>query len=166
MTTAQQQAYDAAIYQQVTSMGIPDVVAKNIVAQARHESGDYTSNVFNHTNNAFGYTYFPLSNWQTGDGYEGFAVYSNIQHSAGEVADWLKRREKDGKFSIASLTTPEAYATALHSNGYFTDAVENYINGMKAAFSRINWQTVAVVGGGSAAVLLLVVAFFLLITKK
>lgn len=166
MTTAQQQAYDAAIYQQATSQGIPQAVAQNIVAQARHESGDYTSNVFENTNNAYGYGLYAGSPWQTGGEFEGFAEYTNIQNSTGEIVDWLKRREAEGKLSISSLTTPEAYATALHNQGYFTDTLDNYINGMKAAFSRVNWQMVGVVAGSSIGLLLLVIGCFLLITKK
>lgn len=163
MTAAQ---YDTAVYNQAVSMGMPSAVAQNIVGQARHESGNYTSDVFRNSNNAFGYKFFAGAKWQKGGNYKGYATYSSIQNSTAEVVDWLKRRQSEGKLTITALSSPEAYATALKKNSYFEDALSNYINGMKAALARVDWQTIGVVAGGSALTLLLVAAAIYFFFKK
>lgn len=171
MTEEQKTGYDSAIFNQATSMDIPDTVAKNIVAQARFETGDYSNTAFLEHNNAFGYKTYPGSKWQRGAGNistEGdpYADYANVQDSTGELVDWLKRRQAEGKFTIASLTNPVDYANALKSCDYYGSAASDYANGLIAKLKLIDWKTVGVVAGGSAAVLLMVLAFFFLITKK
>lgn len=158
--------YDNRVYTQAINMGMPAAVAQNIVAQARHESGNYSSSVFQHSNNAFGYTYYSGALWQTGGNYNGYAVYDSIQDSTAEVVDWLKRRQNEGKLSISNLTTPEAYATALKNNGYFKDTLSNYTNGIKAALARIDWKTLGVTAGIGTGTIILVAALIYLLIKK
>lgn len=124
------------IYNTVKGEGYSDTLASIITAQGAHESSNWTSSVFKGTNNSFGYKYFAGSPFQTGKyapGAEGggnYAKYANVADSTHEVLAWLRRREKEGKLKIANLTTPEAYAAALKSSGYFGASLESYTNAL------------------------------------
>lgn len=166
MTASQ---YDTAIYNQALKMGISPALAKIMVAQARYESADYNSNTFNLTNNAFGYKYYPASKWQIGAGNKSseygqdqsvYAKYNNIKDSTGEVVDWLRRRQNEGLFNIQDITTPELYAQALRSGGYYGQSADAYTSGLIAKYGLIN---IAAVTGGS---LLLIVAIIFFIIKS
>ena len=167
MTASQ---YDTAIYNQALSMGISPALAKIMVAQARYESADYTSNTFNLTNNAFGYKYYPGSKWQSGQGnrsseygqdQSSYASYNSVTDSTGEVVDWLKRRQSEGYFNINDITTATQYADALKSADYYGESSGNYAAGLIAKYGLIN---VAAVGGSSILIIALII--FLYIKSK
>lgn len=128
---------DLIIYTQAISMNIPHAVAKLIVCQARFESADYTSNSFIHDKNAFGYKWVGQHKWAIGAGIRStekdcYARYEKLEDSVGELVDWLRRREKEGKLKIEQLRTPDAYAEALKKCGYYGIAPSTYGNGLEA----------------------------------
>jgi len=162
-------AIDTAIYNQAISMGMPAEVAKLIVAQARFESADYNSRLFNDWNNAFGYKWVGQKKWANGPAFAApnqdaggnadggtYAAYNNVQDSTGELVDWLKRRQAEGKFSIASLTTPAAYASALKGSGYYGISSSEYGSGLLAKLGKIAIE----VGGTLGAIALLAAGVF------
>lgn len=144
--------------------GLPPALAALVVAQAKHETGNFTSNFFKRYNNAFGYSYYPASPYQIGAGTVAdnglkIAAYAAVQDSVKELIDWLYRRVNDGKFpALDTITTPEKYAGLLKSAGYYGDTLQNYTAGLKRFF--FEHKTVA--GAGLIAVLF---ALFLLIKK-
>lgn len=163
--------YDTAIFNQAVKMGISPDLAKIIVAQARYESADYTSNTFRLTNNAFGYKYYPGSKWQAGQGNQSseygqdqssYAKYNSVQDSTGEVVDWLKRRQNDGYFQISNITTPQQYAQALKSADYYGESAGSYTSGLIAKYGSVN---VAAVAGGSFLLIGLLI-FFIIKSNK
>lgn len=167
MTAAQ---YDTIIFDQALKMGISPVLAKIIVAQARYESADYTSNTFKITNNAFGYKYYPGSKWQSGAGNPSseygqdqsvYAKYNSVTDSTGEVVDWLRRRQNEGYFKIADISTPQQYAKALKSADYYGQSAGAYTSGLIAKYGLVN---VAAVTGGSLLLIGLIV--FVIIKSK
>lgn len=124
------------------------LLAGFMVAQSKHETANYTSPVFKHNNNAFGYKYYKGSLYQIGRGTgspEGnaYAKYKNVQDSAREVADWIGR----GQTAFASVNTITDFATALKKGrpgyeyyhtekGYTVQAsINNYIKGMTHFYS-------------------------------
>lgn len=123
--------------------GLPDPLASILVAQARHETGDFTSRFFRENNNAFGYAYFPGSNYQIGagdlaDNQQPIATYGSIEDSTKEVIDWIWRRFRRGEFpDPASIKTTDDYAAALKSAGYYGDTLTNYARGLKRFFVPI-----------------------------
>lgn len=134
--------YAKSIYDTVIAEGYTATLANLIVAQAEHESANFSSNVFKTTNNAFGYKCFSGSTLQISCGTgapEGgnYARYGSVQDSTKEVLAWLRRKQGEGKFQIADLTTPETYATALKKAGYFGDSISNYIAGLKTYLTKI-----------------------------
>jgi len=132
---------DAAqiIYTTVKGAGIPDPLAGLIVAQARHETADFTSPVFRQCSNAFGYkavfNAVPCVDSPEGNDYE---KYPSVKDSALEIAAWIKRRQVDGSFpaDLTTVATPERYAYLLKISGYYGDTIENYTNGLYRFWSE------------------------------
>lgn len=130
--------------------GLPDPLASLFVAQAKHETGGFTSRFFRENNNAFGYAYYAGSLYQTGagdlaDNRQPIASYASIEDSAKEIIDWLYRRLRQGRLmvkgavinSLAEIKTPEDYAQALKGAGYYGDKLENYLAGLKRFYVPI-----------------------------
>lgn len=131
--------------------GLPASLSYLLVAQARHETGNYTSNFFKYNNNLFGYSYVPGGRYQSGPGNiadngQPIASYPDLKSSVYELIDWIYRRQKEGKFPVLSeVVSPDQYAALLKSSGYFTDSVSNYAAGLKRFFLN---NPVAATGGG------------------
>lgn len=134
---------DERIYNQAITDGIPPALAVLLVAQARHETGNYTSNVFKSCSNAYGYKYVGQA---TAEGActmspEGnnYARYRSVEQSVTEVTLWIKRRQREGKFpaNLGEITTPEQYAQLLKNCGYYGSTWQVYANGMLAALQKI-----------------------------
>jgi hypothetical protein len=147
--------------------GLPPVLASLIEAQAKHETGNFSSPIFTQQNNAFGYSYYPGSNYQLPDpgrvADNGFttARYQNVADSTREIVDWLGRRVATGKIpALSSITTAADYATILKANGYYGDSIENYTGGL------LRYLTAPVAVGAGLLLSLAVVAWLLLRRKK
>lgn len=118
--------------------GVPETLAALMVAQAKHETGNFTSGPFLRDRNAFGYTYVAGAKWQIGPGTiadngEPVARYASIEDSTAEIVDWIYRRIKEGKFpvNLNDITTPERYAQLLKDAGYYEDTEANYLEGLR-----------------------------------
>lgn len=127
-----------------TNPGLPNNLAALLVAQSQLETGNFTSNFFKNYNNAFGYSYTPLSIYQTGSGTladngQPIASYSSIEQSTREIIDWIYRRVKEGKFpsDLRTITTPDQYAALLKNAGYYQDSLANYTAGLKKFFTQV-----------------------------
>jgi len=121
------------IYQDAMKRGVPDLLARLLVAQAQHETGNFTSNFFKKYNNAFGYSYYAGSDWQLpaggtiADNGQPIAAYASVADSVGEVVAWIRRRIVQGKFpAMDKITSPEQYAKLLKDAGYYGDTLANY----------------------------------------
>jgi hypothetical protein len=114
-----------------------DLLSTFEVAQAAHETGNFTSDAFVRNNNAFGYKPFIGSIWQVIPPPSGanktYAYFKTVEDSAREVADWIGRR----KSSFQNVTTLSAFAGALKANGYYEDKVGNYTSGITFWFNSI-----------------------------
>jgi uncharacterized FlgJ-related protein len=128
----------ALIYATAMNDGMPDQLARLILAQAKHETDDFTSNAFIKNNNCFGYKYVPGGKWQTGAGItstekDPYAKYKTIEDSVHELTDWIKRRQFGKKFpaDLNEIKKPVDYATLLKNCGYFGDTLHNYIQGLQ-----------------------------------
>ena len=135
-------------------MGVSDTLANLIVAQARHETADFTSPIFRENNNAFGYTFVSGAKYQLpsggriADNGKPTAKYASVEDSAKEMVAWLQRREKEGKFKLKDLTTPEAYAAALKGSGYYGDTESRYLTAIKKWLAKYpKYQQVLITSG-------------------
>ncbi|MDF2188954.1 glucosaminidase domain-containing protein [Paraflavitalea sp. CAU 1676] len=123
-----------------------ELLARFMVAQAAHETGNFTSDAFKRNNNTAGYKPFPSSIWQVYPSPAGanktYAYFSSIENSCYEVADWLGRRET----AFSKVKTVADFAAALRSNNYYTDTVGNYTSGLSFYFSSLFKEAGAGVG--------------------
>jgi len=117
--------------------GVPPALANIIVAQAKHETGNFSSRFFVQDHNGFGYSYYSGSPYQTGaggvaDNGQSIAQYATIEDSTKEIIDWLYRRMREGKFpDLRTITTIEEYAVRLKNAGYYGAPVTEYLAGLK-----------------------------------
>lgn len=160
--------YDERIYNAALADGMPAALSMLIVAQARHETGGYTSNVFTRCNNAFGYKYVgqrlstgPCTSSPELDNYAG---YSSIENSTHEITGWIKRRQNEGVFpsNLNEITTAEQYAQLLKAAGYYGDTFTNYANGLVYWLSQI----ADIVKPATGAALLVILALGLIAYHK
>lgn len=157
---------DELIINTAIADGMPDDLAIIIAAQARHETGNYTSRFFTVGKNAFGYSYVPRAKWQLDKGGPiadngiPIAQYATVQNSVHELTDWIKRRQREGNFpaDLRTIKTPEQYAQLLKNNTYFTAPLNQYINGMVAALRTIGRELTTPTGAG-IVLLIAVLAF-------
>lgn len=139
MTSQEQTIYNVAI-----GAGFPDTLARILIAQAQHESANFTSNLFLRYNNAFGYSFVPGARWQLptpgtkADNGQPIAAYASLENSAHEIVDWIKRRQVQGLFpaDLNSITDPYKYAELLKKAGYYGDTLSNYAAGLKSFFKN------------------------------
>lgn len=154
------------IFDVVRGAGFPVPFSNLVVSQARHETADFTSNVFRTCKNAFGYKYAGqvLSDGSCLSAPEGgqYARYGSIQDSAAEIVGWIRRRQKDGSFpaDLSGITTPLQYAQALKNAGYYGDPVSVYAAGLSRF--AVNYGAANGAGGG----LLIAAAVFLYLQHK
>ena len=157
---------DTQIYNTAKKSGFSDALSRLIVAQARHETGNYSSNVFRACNNLFGYK-FVNGKWQAAscvNAPEGgkYARYNSVSDSVNELIDWLRRREREGRIDTSAITNSAEYATALKKSNYYTDSVRNYQKGLDLALNKIK----IVAGTGLGLVLLAAGIYFYTRSKK
>jgi len=129
-----QKIFDVAV-----ADGMPEYLASLMVAQAKHETGNYTSKFFVVYCNCFGYSKVIGSKWQLGistpnaDNKAPIAAYGSIENSVHELTSWIKRRQKEKKFpqDLTKIDSPDDYVALLKACGYFGDTLQNYLAGVK-----------------------------------
>jgi hypothetical protein len=167
-----QRIYQTAIAGTPTHKGLPPALAALVVAQSKHETGNYSSNAFRTANNAFGYSYVPGGVWQTGAGLTAdngkpVAKYKSVEDSTREIVDWIYRRVQQGIFpaNLDSITTPEQYAGYLKSAGYYGDSLSNYLGGLKRWFADLGSYAQAVAKDNTGGVVIVALVVLALIFK-
>ena len=138
MTNLDQQIYDTAI-----AAGFTPVSAKFVVAQARFESADYTSNVFKNNNNTSGIKYVSQANATQGTlSPEGnyYAHFNTITDAINDKINRIYKLTMGGVTSeeLKNSKTAEEFATLLQKRGYYTTDLSNYISGIKSKLLKIN----------------------------
>jgi uncharacterized FlgJ-related protein len=128
------------IYSTAIADGMPDLLAQLIAAQAAHETGNFTSNVFKSCNNAFGYKYVGqsiASPCTKSPELNSYAGYASVEDSVHEITGWIKRRQKAGTFpsDLETIKDPDQYAQLLKDTGYYGDTESNYANGVSYYFN-------------------------------
>lgn len=149
--------YDQIIYNTAIKQGFTPTAAKFVVAQARYESANYTSNVFNNNNNTSGMKYIgqPLAtrgtlapaaersstcrnggNCVNSDYY---AKFASVEDSANDVIGRLYNITKGGVTpqQLKNAKTPEEFAQLLKARGYYGESVKDYAAGIRSLLTRI-----------------------------
>jgi uncharacterized FlgJ-related protein len=136
--TIDQQIYNTAIEQ-----GFNPIAAKLIVAQARFESADYTSNVFKKNNNTSGVKFIGQKNAVQGTlSPEGnyYAKYNTIQDSLNDKIVRLYNIRMRGVTPEQLKNAKDAaeFARLLKQRGYYGSSEAEYAAGLKSKLLRIN----------------------------
>jgi flagellum-specific peptidoglycan hydrolase FlgJ len=128
---------DEEIFRTVIENGYDSMMAKLLVAQSRHETGNYKSRLARLANNMFGMQKPRRSHTRAigtawAEGRPNYAKYGSIEDSTLDVLDLLKRRNCPFNFK----TTYE-YAKWLKSKGYYEDSLENYSRALKRQLRQV-----------------------------
>ena len=143
-------SYAQIIADTLQMQGIPQNAIPLIVAQSKHESANYTSNVFKANNNAFGMkqpkvrpttsigggTAAPSS-----EGTTPYARYKDVADSAKDLVLWLQYNRVD----LSGVTTAQQYATILKDKGYYGNTMSEYITGVTYYLGKAGDYTLGVV---------------------
>lgn len=139
MTTQHEQAIARA----AQDAGFNSSLTNLLVAQAKVETGNFSSAVFNTCNNAYGYIFVGQKNATacsrkqgSNDGGANYAAYNNVYDSATEVCNWIKRNVPN----YNSITTTAQYATALKNSkvgSYFSEPASNYAASLAIYYKNI-----------------------------
>lgn len=100
-----------------------------IVAQSKHESGNYTNNLTNY-NNLFGRHYskidtFAISAGATAEGHSKFAIYPSVEDATLSQLAYLKRKGYSFKWKTA-----KDFAMELKKKRYYEASVPAYTNAL------------------------------------
>lgn len=140
--------YEQDIAKAALDNGLSNQLANLMVAQAKVETGNFTSAVFSTCNNAYGYIYVGQKNATTcgrkqasNDGGANYAAYNSVYDSADEVAKWIIRNVPN----YNNINTIEDYANALKNSkvgAYFSEPASNYAASMAIYYKNIAVNTV------------------------
>ena len=129
---------DQRIYEAARAKGLNKFMSKLLVAQARHETGNFKSRLFRKHLNAFGMMKrrsdtLAINSLGRAEGRKGYATYQNIDDSTGAVIQLLKERKCPMNF-----TSARQYAKWLKLKGYYSDKESNYSNALASHLKKIN----------------------------
>lgn len=145
--------YDQLIYNTAIKEGFNPTVAKLIVAQARFESADYTSNVFKLNNNTSGMKFIgqPLAtrgslapaNERTCGGNCNGDYYAKFKSVADSASDKISRLYNITMRGVTPQQLRDAkdadeFAALLKQRGYYGSDVASYARGLRAKLMKIN----------------------------
>lgn len=141
---------DTMILQSAIAEGFSPKAALLIVAQARYETGDYTSFVFRNNNNLFGMKFVgqPLATQGTpapkseGDYY---AKYKTPVESVKDLVGRLYKRERKGigYEQLRNVSDSTEFANKLKQRDYFGVSAEQYARGLNAKLLKIKILDIA-----------------------
>ena len=168
--------YISTIVTTAMAENVPQVNAKLIASQGRHESGDFSSHVFITDNNAFGmkvpsvrkspFIERPSTIVMTAEGSTPYAHYRSLSDSTRDVVHWLRFN----KIDWAKTNTPATYAAFLKSKGYYGDSQENYTARLSALYARIKdivFKKPALSAGILLAAMALTgIGFYMIVNRK
>lgn len=134
---------DQQIYNTALEQGFNPIAAKLIVAQARFESADYTSNVFKKNNNTSGVKFIGQKNAIQGTlSPEGnyYAKYNTVQDSLNDKIVRLYNIKMRGVTpeQLKNAKDAEEFARLLKQRGYYGSSEAEYAAGLKSKLLRIN----------------------------
>lgn len=128
--------YDQILREVFISNGISPEMTEILIAQAKHESANFTSNLFVNTNNAFGMMHpykrptTSLGPFGRAEGRNGYAKYRCIEESAEDIMLYLKAR------NIPDYKLPRQYIKHLKKKHYFEDSYYKYAKSVERCLNR------------------------------
>jgi uncharacterized FlgJ-related protein len=144
--------YDQIIYDTAVEQGFSPTAAKLVVAQARFESADYSSNVFKNNLNTSGMKYIgqPLATRGTpapkneqkcngGCDSDYYAKFASVGDSAKDKIVRLYNITMRGVTpeQLKNSKNAEEFASLLKKRGYYGAPESQYANGLRAKLLRV-----------------------------
>lgn len=128
---------ELTVYKTVWKLGYSDFMARMIVIQARHESGEFNSKLYRTATNAFGMMKHPKDTLMKKENYwaEGrccYAGYETLEHSTLAAMAWLTRKGCPFDFK-----TTKQYATWLKSKNYYECKIDEYLPGLDRHYKEL-----------------------------
>jgi hypothetical protein len=85
-----------------------------------------------------------------------------VQDSAIELANWLKRRRKEGKLpALEAITSPAQYSKLIKAAGYYGASENTYTKGITKIFNSLKIDPITGLTG-----LIIIAAIFFFIKRK
>lgn len=117
--------YEREIRSVLDSQGVDPYTAELLIAQSKHESGNYKNNLTKY-NNVFARHYhktdsFAVSAGAQAEGHSKFAIYPTVKYATLSQLSYLKRKKYSFKWN-----SPHQYAVELKSKGYYEAPVQEY----------------------------------------
>jgi len=110
---------------------------KLLSMQSAHETAFWTSNIFKSNNNLFGMKPAKVrANQQHGE-YNGYASFNDYDSSIVDMLLWLNYNKLETSGILLDSNNPFIYVSWLKQKGFFTDSIENYLNGMINAKNKL-----------------------------
>lgn len=151
----------AAVKAALMRQGLTGVKLQHTMTQGAHESDGYNSKVFISDNNPTGIKYIgkPLTQINAKRGTlspEGnhYAHFASLDDWA---RDYIRILSKAKSNPLAATDTAD-FAKRLKAAGYYTDTVENYVNGLKAWGKKMGTIVSPMIDNGTLLTLFAVVA--------
>ena len=125
------------IFNRLRERGVPADTARMIVAQAIHETGNFTSELFEKGNNAFGMKLprrRPTLAIDRGLRVEGdpAASFNSVEDSVDDLLLWL-----DFNSLPVNYSTLEDYIGGIRRKGYFTDTYIRYLTAVRRRLEKL-----------------------------
>lgn len=111
--------------------GLDSMSIELIVAQSKHESGNYKNSLTRRHNNVFArwwskYDKYSVGSGAKAEGHSKFARYQSVELATLSQVAYFKRKGYSMKWS-----TPEAFAKELKAKGYYEDSTSNYSRALR-----------------------------------
>lgn len=108
---------------------------KILLAQAKHESGNFRNPLTKNWNNVFAMLHsskdpYSKGNWAKAEGRSGYAVYNSIEESV-YARIWYSR-----KWNYPDDASTGEYVRHIKSKGYFTGDQQKYIDALRKWIAR------------------------------
>lgn len=115
--------------------GLNETLSRFATAQAAHETGGFTSNLFNNNNNCFGMKYAHQVNALNEK--NGYANYKGIENSVADWVAWFSRHRVNYLSLPLRIETLEDFVRFLKINNYFEAKEADYLKGCKYFYEMI-----------------------------
>lgn len=124
------------LHDKLTAAGYDEKLAQMILAQALHETGNLSSNLFVNYNNPWGMMQ-PLKRKTTSKGAtpSGFASYANLSDAVDDFIYYLDNFKYE-----KSYPDVRTYVAELKKKGYFTDTFTNYYAATQKWYNSLSFM--------------------------
>lgn len=117
--------HEAEIRDVLEKENVDPYVAELLIAQSKHESGNYKNNLTKY-HNVFARHYhkndsFAISAGAEAEGHSRFAIYPSLKNATLSQLSYLKRKKYSFRWN-----SPNQFAVELKSKGYYEATVEEY----------------------------------------